>query len=134
MKAHTKKLISAAKAAQKKAYAPYSKFRVGAALLASNGKVFTGCNVENASYGISCCAERTALFKAISEGVKSFTAIAVVTDMSTPCFPCGICRQALYEFSPNLEVIAATLGGDYEIEGLHNLLPHAFTKKFKENR
>lgn len=131
MKINIKRLIAAAKAAQKKAYAPYSKFRVGAALLASNGKIFTGCNVENASYGISCCAERTALFKAISDGAKSFTAIAVVTDMPTPCFPCGICRQALYEFAPNLKVIAATLSGDYKIEILRDLLPHAFTKKFK---
>lgn len=134
MKINIKKLIAAAKAARGMAYAPYSKFRVGAALQARNGKIFTGCNVENASYGISCCAERTALFKAVSEGVKSFKAIAVVTDMSTPCFPCGICRQALYEFAPDLTVIAATLSGDYKIEILRDLLPCAFTKKFKKYR
>ena len=88
---------------REQAYAPYSRFRVGAALLTSDGKVYTGCNVENASFGITCCAERTALFKAVSEGKRTFTAIAVVGGADsvpdTDCFPCGGCRQAAAEIS-----------------------------------
>jgi len=118
-----------AKAARKHAYAPYSGFQVGAALEAKNGKIFTGCNVENASYGLACCAERTALFKAVSEGVKSFKRIAIVADTPSPCPPCGICRQALHEFSPEMEVILANLKGKSESIRLSDLLPRAFRLK-----
>jgi cytidine deaminase len=121
-----KKLIARAKEARKKAYAPYSNFKVGAALEAKNGKVYTGSNVENASYAVTCCAERTALVKAVSEGVKSFRRIAIVADTGEPCPPCGVCRQALYEFAPNLEVIMANTKGMVEVMPLGELLPHAF--------
>jgi cytidine deaminase len=97
-------LLKEAGKAAEKAYAPYSKFRVGAALLTKEGKVFTGCNVENASYGLSMCAERVAVFKAVSEGYREFEAIAVVSD-PPGASPCGACRQVLHEFSPNIKVI-----------------------------
>lgn len=97
------KLISLAKRAMNNAYAPYSKFRVGSAILASSGKIYTGCNIENASSGLTVCAERVALFKAISEGEKQFKAIAIVASKN-PAYPCGACRQVLYEFSPSMSV------------------------------
>jgi len=121
-----KKLISKAKEARKKAYAPYSGFKVGAALEAKNGKIYTGSNVENASYAVTCCAERTALVKAVSEGVKSFRRIAIVADTKEPCPPCGVCRQALYEFAPKLEVIMANTRGQAEVISLGELLTCAF--------
>jgi len=121
-----KKLIAQAKDARKKAYAPYSGFKVGAALEASDGRIFTGSNVENASYAVTCCAERTALVKAVSEGVKAFKRIAIVADTKEPCPPCGICRQALYEFAPKLEIVMANTGGDVEVMRLNDLLPLAF--------
>lgn len=124
----TKGLIARAKAVRKRAYAPYSKFMVGAAIEAKNGRIFTGCNVENASYGVACCAERAALFKAVSEGVRSFRRIAIVADTAVPCPPCGICRQALYEFAPNVEVIMANTKGKFEVMGLSELLPRGFKK------
>jgi cytidine deaminase len=121
-----KKLISKAKEARKKAYAPYSGFKVGAALEAKNGKIYTGSNVENASYAVTCCAERTALVKAVSDGIKSFRRIAIVADTKEPCPPCGICRQALYEFAPRLQVIMANTKGRAEVVSLGELLTHAF--------
>ena len=121
-----KKLISKAREARKKAYAPYSKFKVGAALETTSGKIYTGCNVENASYAVTCCAERTALVKAVSEGAKSFRRIAVVADTKEPCPPCGVCRQALYEFAPSLEVIMANTRGKTEVVMLPDLLTHSF--------
>ena len=124
-----KKLIRAAAVARKMAWAPYSGFKVGAALEAADGRVFTGCNVENASYGATCCAERTALFKAVSEGVRKFRRIAIVAGTSEPCPPCGICRQALYEFSPQLEVIMANTRGKSLVKGLGELLPHGFRNR-----
>ena len=124
-----KKLIQKAVAARRKAYAPYSRFKVGAALEAKNGRIFTGCNVENASYGATCCAERTALFKAVSEGVTAFTRIAIVAATPQPCPPCGICRQALYEFAPNLEVVMANTRGKVLAAKLRELLPLGFKKK-----
>ena len=123
------RLIAKAKKARLKAYAPYSKFKVGAALEAKTGRIFTGCNVENASYGITCCAERVALFKAISEGIKSFRRIAIVADTPKPCPPCGVCRQALYEFGGDMEVITATTRGRVETARLSELLPHPFREK-----
>lgn len=127
----SKKLIASAKKARKKAYAPYSKFKVGAALEAVNGKIYTGCNVENASYGIAVCAERTALVKAVSEGAKKFKRIVIIADMKNPCPPCGICRQALYEFSPNMEVIMSNMKGKIERTTLSALLKNAFKSNKK---
>ncbi len=121
-------LLTLAKQARQFAYAPYSHFSVGAALLADDGTVFLGCNIENASLGVTCCAERTALFKAISKGVRRFSAIAVVgapigEDPVSPCPPCGLCRQALAEFcGDELTVIL----GEQEQTTLGKLLPHAF--------
>ena len=117
-------LIALAKEAMQFSYSPYSHFRVGAALLAKDGRVFQGCNIENASYGVSNCAERTALFKAVSEGVREFTAIAIATEKSM-AWPCGICRQALNEFAPNLRVIVAC-GDERDEAPLSDLLPHSF--------
>ena len=117
-------LVALAKEAMQFSYSPYSHFRVGAALLAKNGRVFTGCNIENASYGVTNCAERTALFKAVSEGVLEFTTIAITAE-KTMAWPCGVCRQALNEFAPDLRVIVAC--GDERVEApLYELLPHSF--------
>jgi len=114
--------------ARKRAYARYSGFKVGAALEATDGRIFTGCNVENASYGATCCAERTALFKGVSEGARKFKRIAIVAATKGPCPPCGVCRQALYEFSPNLEVIMANTKGEATVKKLAWLLPLGFEK------
>ena len=108
------------------AYAPYSHFKVGAALLDDNGNIFTGCNVENASYGACCCAERTAVFKAVSEGSRSFKAIAIVSSGGGETFPCGICRQVLSEFSPDITVILEDENGAVHSYTLSKLLPHSF--------
>ncbi len=117
-------LIQRAKDAMTYSYSPYSHYRVGACLLAKSGKMYTGCNIENASYGATNCAERTALFKAVSEGEREFVAIAVATEKYLG-WPCGICRQALYEFAPDLLVIVAC--GDQEDSAcLRDLLPHGF--------
>ena len=105
-------------------YAPYSGYPVGAALLGMDGKVYTGCNVENAAYGNTLCAERTALCKAVSEGMRSFTAIAIASRGSAP-FPCGACRQSLYEFAPNLRVMV-TWDGNVREAILSDLLPEGF--------
>lgn len=130
-----KELIRAAFAAQKFAYVPYSRFRVGAALLSTDGRVFTGCNIENASYTPTVCAERTALFKAVSEGVTSFACIAIVGSKQGEVNklvtgPCGVCRQALYEFGgPALKVIMAKSEDDYIAATLGELLPYGFGPK-----
>ena len=120
-------LIAKAMEAREKAHAPYSQFAVGAALLAKSGRVYTGCNVENASYGLSICAERTAVFKAVSEGERDFEAIAVVTDKGVT--PCGACRQVLLEFGEDIQVIAADDAGGYRVFGLQELLPEAFNSE-----
>ncbi len=124
-----KQLTAAAKAAMENSYAPYSRFRVGAALLCENGKIFTGANVENASYSVTCCAERVALFKAVSGGEKKFEAIAVISDSSQLTYPCGVCRQALCEFSPGMKVIVSDNEQNYKVTTLKALLPFAFTGK-----
>ncbi len=118
-------LIDAAIAASQRAYIPYSNYRVGAALLAATGQVFGGCNIECVSFTPTVCAERTALFKAVSEGQRQFAAIAVVTrDAGSPC---GVCRQALYEFAPDLRVILADMDGKaHLVTTLRELLPHGF--------
>ncbi len=120
-------LIALALEARKKAYAPYSHFAVGAALLAESGQVYAGCNVENASYGLSICAERVALFKAVAAGERRFKTIAVVTE--TMATPCGSCRQVLAEFAEELEVIVADLEGQKGIYTLGELLPASFTSR-----
>ena len=108
-------------------HAPYSNFRVGAALLCEDGRVFTGCNVESAAYGCTICAERTALFKAVSEGCPSgFTAIAIVGQGEEYCWPCGACRQVLFEFAPRLRVLAAREDGSWQEASMEELLPHGF--------
>jgi cytidine deaminase len=118
-------LIRLAREAREQAYAPYSHFAVGAALLGASGRVYTGCNVENVSYGLTVCAERVAVFKAVSEGEREFEAIAVVT--SSGVTPCGACRQVLSEFGPGMEVIAAWTDSDAcEVYPLRKLLPHSF--------
>jgi len=123
------RLIKKALEVRKKAYAPFSNFRVGAALEAANGRVFLGCNIENSSFGLTICAERVALFKAISDGVKKFKRIAIVADTKEPCPPCGICRQALFEFAPDIEIIMANLRGKKKVAKLSVLLPQAFRLK-----
>ena len=119
-------LIKLAKEAMKNAYVPYSHFRVGAALVASDDTVYTGCNIENASFGGTNCAERTALFKAISEGKRSFKKIAVINDSDNYAYPCGICRQVLSEFGINLIVIVANNKCEYTVHKLSELLPYDF--------
>ena len=119
-------LISAAKTARENAHAAYSNFRVGAGLRASSGRIFGGCNVENATYGLTVCAERVAIFKAISEGERGFDAIAVVTDTDALTPPCGACRQLIWEFCGNVPVILANLKGKVEIIPMKELFPKPF--------
>ncbi|MDN5347488.1 MAG: cytidine deaminase [Clostridia bacterium] len=119
-------LLARAAAAREKAYAPYSRFTVGAALLAAGGKIYTGCNIENASYGLSVCAERVALWKAVSEGEREFLALALVADGGGIIFPCGACRQVLAEFNPELELYLSGPEGSWQIKNLKTLLPEPF--------
>ena len=119
------RLIAAALAARRQAYAPYSGFAVGAAVLAGD-TIFAGCNVENASYGLTLCAERVAIFTAIAAGAQRITAVAVVTDTPAPTFPCGACRQVLLEFNDAMVVICATVAGAVARRPLSDLLPDAF--------
>jgi cytidine deaminase len=121
-------LIRKAKKARLKAYAPYSRFRVGAALLTKTGKVYTGANVENSSDGLTVCAERAAVLKAVNEGDKDFVKIAVVADKNPPIAPCGACRQVLSEFAKDLKIICANLRGDVRKYALKELLPEAFQR------
>lgn len=123
-----KKLIGEAEQARKKAYTPYSKFKVGAAILTSEGRIFSGCNIENASFGLTICAERVAVFKAISEGFKKFEAIAIIADTLRPCYPCGACRQVILEFGEDITLVMANLKGDIKINKIKELLPEAFNK------
>ena len=119
-------LVAAATAARENASAPYSHFHVGAALLAEDGRVFGGCNVESSSYGLTCCAERTAVFKAISEGARKFRAVAVVTGADEPTSPCGACRQVLWDQCRDIVVVKATTVGKVEETTLATLIPRAF--------
>ena len=120
-------LRTRAEAAMEHAYAPYSRFRVGAALLASNGIVVEGCNVENASYPAGSCAERVAVGAAVARGAREFVALALVSEGDHPTPPCGICRQVLLEFAPELPVLSVTRSGEEARWTLSELLPHAFT-------
>lgn len=114
---------------REKSYSPYSKFKVGAALLSKNGAIFDGCNVENASFGLTCCAERTALFKAVSEGETSFEKIVICTDSNSGTPPCGACLQVMMEFNPEMEVYSISIEGKVlAMHKLNELLPFAFQK------
>ncbi|MBM7691801.1 cytidine deaminase [Peribacillus deserti] len=121
-------LIEKAKEARQKAYVPYSNFQVGAALLTKDGKVYGGCNIENAGYSMTNCAERTAFFKAISEGDKDFAMLAVVADTDGPVSPCGACRQVISEFCPkDMKVVLTNLKGEIKEITVEELLPGAFS-------
>lgn len=128
-------LLEVAKNARENAYVPYSHFKVGAAVLTSDGKIITGCNVENASYGLAICAERVAVFNAVSQGNTSFKAIAVIADTEEPVPPCGACRQVLTEFSREMIIIMANLKDEIKRTTVGELLPYAFTpEKFGGNK
>lgn len=126
---NNKTLAKRALAARTFSYSPYSHFRVGAAVLTSTGKVFTGCNVENSSYGLTICAERVALFKAVSEGHKKFKAIAIASDEDGFTSPCGACRQVIIDLAGNIDVILAKKNGETRTMRMKELLPFAFTKE-----
>lgn len=125
-----KELVIKALEAREKSYSPYSKFKVGAAVLTENDLIYTGCNIENASYGATNCAERTAIFKAVSEGHTTIKAIAIVGDTTTHTYPCGICRQVIAEFSAaTTDIILVKNENDYIVKTMDEILPGAFTKK-----
>jgi cytidine deaminase len=119
-------LIAAAKQSRENAHAAFSNFRVGAGLRATSGRIFGGCNVENATYGLTICAERVAIYKAISEGERGFDAVAVVTDTESLTLPCGACRQIIWEFCGNVPVILANLKGKVEVIAMKDLFPKPF--------
>jgi cytidine deaminase len=121
-----KTLVKHAQAARRYSFSPYSKFRVGAALLTKNGKVYTGCNIENSSYGLTICAERTAIFKAVSEGHRTFKAIAIATDESEFTEPCGACRQVLMDLAGNIDFVMSKGNRQLKVLKLSDLLPHPF--------
>jgi cytidine deaminase len=123
-------LIAAATAVRENAHAPFSKFKVGAAVIDNAGRIHTGCNVENATYGLTLCAERVAIFKAVSEGARGFTRVAVVADTDTLTPPCGACRQILWEFCGDVEIVLANLKGKTEAHRLGALFPHPFDSSF----
>ena len=125
-----RELVQKAIEMQEHSYCPYSNFPVGAALLCEDGRVFTGCNIENAAYSPTLCAERVALGKAVSEGHTSFRRIAVAGGGKRPCVPCGVCRQMLLEFSPDLEVICIGEGDEILTTTLRELLPFSFDSTF----
>jgi len=124
------KLVESAKGVWKKAYAPFSEFKVGAAVRTKDGKIFTGCNIESASYGLTVCAERVAIWKAVSEGEREFTNIAVVADTEELTPPCGVCRQILWEFCGDVPVTFSNLQGKTETVQMSELLPRAFDTKY----
>ncbi len=130
MTKNEKELIESAVNARERAHAPYSNFKVGAAIHTKDGKIYTGCNIENATYGLTICAERVAIFKAISEGEKEFAAICVVADTDELTPPCGACRQIIWEFCGDIPVTFANLKGDTEIVRMSELFPRAFDMKF----
>jgi len=124
------KLLEMAKEAREKAYVPYSHFKVGACVITDNGNTYKGCNIENSSYGLTNCAERTALFNAYSNGDRKIKAIAVVADTDGPVSPCGSCRQVMYELGgEDLTVILGNMKGDYVVKKAKDLLPYAFSLK-----
>jgi cytidine deaminase len=119
-------LVEAARQAREKARAPYSKFKVGSALLAGDGRIFTGCNIESSSYGLTICSERVALFKALSEGAGKFTRIAIVADTDELTAPCGACRQVMWDFCGDIEIILVNLGSQSKTTRLSKLFPEPF--------
>lgn len=119
-------LIEKAKEAMIYAYAPYSKFKVGAVVMTDDGSLFNGCNAENVSLGLSMCAERIAIYKAVSAGYRNFQILAVVCDTREPCTPCGACRQVMVEFSPEMDVVMANLHQEIRVKKAKDLLPDAF--------
>ena len=123
-------LIEAAAEARLQSVAPFSNFLVGAAVRTAEGKVYIGCNIESASYGLTVCAERVAIWKALSEGERQFTELAVVTDTATLTPPCGTCRQIIWEFCKNATIVLANLKGESEIVSIKDLLPRAFDARF----
>jgi cytidine deaminase len=123
-------LIAAARAAYDRAIAPYSHFQVGAALETADGRIISGCNIENASYGLTMCAERVAMFKALSDGHRAFARLAIVADTELPTPPCGACRQILWEFAGDIEIVLANRHRIAATHRMSNLLPHAFDGKF----
>jgi len=128
-----KKLVDAARDAQERAYAPYSNFRVGAALVGESGEVYLGCNVENASFGMTMCAEQGAISAAVVAGEQKFTHMALITDSPNPESPCGACRQVLTEFAPELEILSVSRTGVEQRWNMNELLPMAFTPKSLAN-
>lgn len=124
------KLVESARKAREKAYAPFSNFKVGAAVETLEGEIFVGCNVESASYGLTVCAERVAIWKAVSEGKKNFKRVAVVADTEKLTPPCGVCRQIIWEFCGDVPVTFANLKGKVETAQMKELLPRAFDTKF----
>ena len=127
MKKEYQELIRAANRAKLNAYAPYSKFYVGAAILTDDGKIFSGCNIENSSYGLTICAERTAIFSAIAQGISKFKAIAIVSNSSEVITPCGACRQVLFELAGDIDIIMSSNSKKIKIVRLKQLLPLPFT-------
>ena len=126
------RLVEAARRAREAAITPYSGFKVGAALETADGQVITGCNIENATYGLTLCAERVAMFKALSDGHREFRRIAVVADTADATPPCGPCRQILWEYGHDLEVVLANLRGELARHRMSDLLPHPFDGRFLE--
>ena len=123
-------LIEAATQARLQSVAPFSNFLVGAAVRTENGKVYIGCNIESASYGLTVCAERVAIWKALSEGERQFTELAVVADTETLTPPCGTCRQIIWEFAKNAKIVLSNLRGEVETVSIRDLLPRAFDARF----
>ncbi len=132
MNPKNKSLVEAAKNGRENAFAPYSNFKVGAAVETAGGKIFIGCNVENASYGLTVCAERVAIWKAVSEGERDFISLAVVADTDELTPPCGACRQIIWEFCGDIPVTMANLQGQSETLQMSELLPKAFGREFLE--
>jgi len=124
-----RKLIDMALDAMANSYSPYSRFKVGAALESADGAVFSGCNIENAAYGATMCAEAVAIASAVADGKREFKRIAIISEGSSYCFPCGNCRQLLNEFSPDIEVLCARADGRYVSYPLTSMLPMAFGKE-----
>ena len=122
-------LVASARVARERALADYSGFKVGAALETADGEIITGCNIENATYGLTICAERVAMFKALSEGHRQFRRIAVVAETNSPTPPCGPCRQILWEFAGDIEVVLANTQSVTAIHRLSDLLPHPFDRR-----
>ncbi len=120
-------LIKAARRARELAYSEYSGFSVGAAAVTSDGRIFTGCNIENSSFGLAICAERTAVFKAVSEGYREIAGLVILTDNTPPSRPCGACRQVLFEFNPSMEILCVNLDGRRDMFRLGDLYPEPFT-------